>query len=337
MKAPPTLPLPQNFLNERITIALVGAGGNGSQMLAGLARLNAALLALGHPHGLSVTLFDPDLVTDANVGRQMFSPSDVGHSKAVVLINRVNMFYGLNWQAAPLRFKDCRVDMKLIIGCVDSAASRREIFSSMKQNWSGWWLDLGNSEKTGQVILGKHKRITEPDRNAKSKALEMERRPPTVVELFPEMLDKSRPEDLSPSCSLAQSLERQDLFINQTVATFALHLLWTWLRKGSLDFHGYFINLEIGHVQPMPIDPEAWQRIRDARRPVKKTRNALRKPKQKAKAKRTVIAPPTVFASRIAGRSAGLLNPTDKQLRKALEAMANNSRRPVKKKTTRRK
>lgn len=49
------------------------------------------------------------------------------------------------------------------------------------------------------------------------------------------------------------ALERQDLFINQTIATFALQLLWSFIRNGGLDIHGYFINLESGRVSPLPI------------------------------------------------------------------------------------
>ena len=54
-----------------VTVNLIGAGGTGSQVLTCLARLDVTLRALGHP-GLFVTLYDPDIVTDANIGRQLF-------------------------------------------------------------------------------------------------------------------------------------------------------------------------------------------------------------------------------------------------------------------------
>ena len=44
-----------------VTVNLIGAGGTGSQVLTCLARLDVTLRALGHP-GLSVTLYDPDIV-----------------------------------------------------------------------------------------------------------------------------------------------------------------------------------------------------------------------------------------------------------------------------------
>ena len=49
-----------------VTVNLIGAGGTGSQVLTCLARLDAALRGLGHP-GLFVTLYDPDIVTEANI------------------------------------------------------------------------------------------------------------------------------------------------------------------------------------------------------------------------------------------------------------------------------
>ena len=54
-----------------VTVNLIGAGGTGSQVLTCLARLDTALRGLGHP-GLFVTLYDPDTVTEANIGRQLF-------------------------------------------------------------------------------------------------------------------------------------------------------------------------------------------------------------------------------------------------------------------------
>ena len=54
-----------------VTVFVIGAGGTGSQVATGLARMSVALQALGHP-GLHVTVFDPDTVTEANIGRQLF-------------------------------------------------------------------------------------------------------------------------------------------------------------------------------------------------------------------------------------------------------------------------
>ena len=90
--------IPTTLLERPVTVWLLGAGGTGSELLDGLARLHAALLALGHPGGLQVTVWDGDLVSTANLGRQRFWPVDVGHPKATVLVQRLNLFAGLAWE-----------------------------------------------------------------------------------------------------------------------------------------------------------------------------------------------------------------------------------------------
>ena len=55
-----------------VTVLVAGAGGTGYQVITSLARMSVALQALGHP-GLHLTAFDPDTVTEANIGRQLFS------------------------------------------------------------------------------------------------------------------------------------------------------------------------------------------------------------------------------------------------------------------------
>lgn len=91
---------PPRMLADRVRVVLIGCGGNGSQMLTGLARLDHAIRALGHP-GLDVEVHDPDTVSQANIGRQLFSPADVGQFKASVHVQRVNHFFGLDWRAIP--------------------------------------------------------------------------------------------------------------------------------------------------------------------------------------------------------------------------------------------
>ena len=70
---------------------LIGAGGTGSQVLTALARMNHALTELNHA-GLSVRLWDDDVITEANLGRQLFAESELGLYKSVALINRINRF-----------------------------------------------------------------------------------------------------------------------------------------------------------------------------------------------------------------------------------------------------
>lgn len=266
------------LLTRKVKIYLVGAGGNGSQVLSGLARLHLSLLSLGHPGGIDVTVFDSDIVSTSNIGRQLFYATDVGLNKAVVLVHRLNVAFGLDWKAWPERFDGALSDRHrfsapdILISCVDSAASRREIDSVLDGGYQhAYWLDLGNSSSTGQVVLGEPRTSGERRKRTKNSL-----RLPTVTELFPELLDPSIPEDDTPTCSLAEALERQELFICQAVSTHALQMLWSLFRYGGLDFSAQFINLKSGIVTPLLIDPEKWQRFFEPPKKPAKTRSKKR-------------------------------------------------------------
>lgn len=250
----------KHILNERIStrayglngaartrIALVGAGGNGSQMVSCLARMDRALRALGLPP-LSVTLYDPDTVSQANVARQLFYPDDAGLSKAVVLIHRANVGFGLDWRAVPALYaSDAETD--ILITCVDTGAARAQIADALWQ-WADappYWLDIGNEDSTGQVWLGEFPRFLE-DQSASGR-----QRLPCISEVFPHFFDGSVPETDNPSCSLAEALKSQDLFVNDICARMGAHLLWTLLRYAEIEHHGYWINLRDGKVEPQPV------------------------------------------------------------------------------------
>ncbi len=263
-------PIVPELLEGRVSVALVGCGGNGSQILSGLARLHLGMIARGHPAGLHVTVFDPDRVSPANVGRQLFSPSDIGQYKASVLVNRLNLFYGLDWEAVPALFEDAKLAMDgngwsnlyarrfILISAVDTAAARatlhRRIYDP-KQQTPAYWLDMANGQTDGHVIFGQPAIYP---KNAKGKMNPpLLYRPPVVTEVYPELLDDDFVEDNTPSCSLAEALETQGLFVNQHMATWALTLLELLFWRGGLDHHGYHINLLTGCVNPRPI-PETW-------------------------------------------------------------------------------
>lgn len=246
-----------HYLPEEITrpdnpvhIALIGCGGTGSQIISGLARMNEVLKALGHK-GLQVSAVDNDIVSRANIGRQLFSPVDEGRYKSEVLITRVNNFFGLRWEAHNVRItKDSKIShCPIVITAVDNAATRKEVFENLKLTYH---IDTGNTDKTGQVIAGTKERIRQPDMPGTVSKL------PAATELYPEMEDNAKQ---GPSCSLEQALHRQDLFVNQFVATCALQLLWQGFRRGKWEHHGTFINLTNMTVKPLPIDPETWKRM----------------------------------------------------------------------------
>jgi PRTRC genetic system ThiF family protein len=242
-----------------VTVDVVGVGGTGSQMLSGLARINMALLKLGHP-GLNVRAWDPDTVEDGNIGRQLFSPADIGLSKSAVLISRINRAYGFEWNCETHSY-DGRQRSNILITCVDTAAARIAIgerympTKATKANKERiepynapyYWLDLGNMQHTGQVVLGTAGSIAQPKSNLYTTVSSL----PPVTRMF--NLKKIREKNQGPSCSLAEALTKQDLFINSTLAQFGCNLIWKLFREGMIKFHGCYLNLETFIVNPIKI------------------------------------------------------------------------------------
>jgi PRTRC genetic system ThiF family protein len=240
-----------------VRVLVVGCGGNGSAIAAGLPYLHQALLAYGHPEGLHVTLLDPDVISPTNCVRQPFSQSEIALYKSVVLANRLNLFWGLDWQGIPegLDTKQRLDGLDIVIGCVDTRRARGAI-AKCSEDWSeiDYWLDLGNNADSGQFILG------EP-LNRRNRGHKLRLR--TVSEFFPEVTKGEQDGDGLPSCSAAESLDRQEPFVNPTLANHALALLARLFRYGTVSYHGGFVSLSsLAGVQALRVDPRHWQRLR---------------------------------------------------------------------------
>lgn len=229
--------LPQRLATNMhpMKVLLIGAGGNGAEFFDGLMRLHQALIALGGA-GLHVTVIDDDEVSPSNIVRQRFWPHEVGTNKAVALAQRTNMLMGTAWDARPIRYDGQGIHADLVVTAVDNLESRRLVLKHT--NEQTLWLDMGCDRDRGQVILGRM--------GDKTLASEW----PNAVAHFPEMLE--RKDNNRPSCSAAESLARQDLMINQTVAGAAINLLWKMLRTGQADYNGVMIDLAEGDQTAIP-------------------------------------------------------------------------------------
>jgi PRTRC genetic system ThiF family protein len=150
--------VPAALLQRQVRVLVVGCGGNGSAVAAGLPYLHQTLLVQGHPGGLDVTLMDGDLVSATNCVRQPFARHEIGLAKAVVLVSRINLFFGLRWRAVPEHFDGQRDPgpVDVLIGCVDSRAARAKIatWAASHRHGPRYWLDLGNDSAAGQFVLG---------------------------------------------------------------------------------------------------------------------------------------------------------------------------------------
>jgi PRTRC genetic system ThiF family protein len=138
------------------------------------------------------------------------------------------------------------------VGCVDTRAARAAIRDAVS-NWStvSYWLDLGNNADSGQFILGEP--LNERNRRARLRLR-------SASELYPEIVDASLDKDGEPSCSAIEALQRQESFINSTLAQHALALLARLFRYAEINCHGGFINLETGGTSALRVAPKFWRR-----------------------------------------------------------------------------
>ena len=145
------------LLRRRVRVLVVGCGATGSAVAAGLPHLHQALIAYGHPEGLHVTVMDGDLISPTNCVRQPFSRFESGHHKALVLVNRLNLFWNLGWEALAehLTGKEPLDRIDVVISCVDTRASRAVIRDRTSGSSTvAYVLDIRNTSDSGQFILG---------------------------------------------------------------------------------------------------------------------------------------------------------------------------------------
>lgn len=231
---------------EDITVLLVGAGGTGSEMLQRLGRINHTLTTV-YNKMLTVIVVDNDVVTASNVGRQLLSKADIGRYKADVLIERTNRFYGTGWLSYTEKLAPDSFGSRLpniIISCVDNIEARRVIAKRLSYSQIGMpkeyknyiWIDTGNDFNTGNVIISACND-------------EGERVTPSMFQIFKKIKDNKA----VPSCSLAEAIRSQHMFINTFVADVAASMLWDILTKSYIDYSGAFINLENYRISKIPV------------------------------------------------------------------------------------
>lgn len=218
-------------------------------MLTCLGRISHSLQKLGHP-GLHVRVYDADIVTESNIGRQLFPADDTGMNKAIVLTTRINRFFGTSWESIPEYYtQKTTKGANITISCVDTVKSRLEISKALlsleKKTrksepylYPYYWMDFGNTVNSGQVVLGTISEIVQPE----SKIFSTISKLPLITERF-NLLSVDEAES-GPSCSLAEALRKQNLFINSSLAQLGADLLWRMFSEGMIDHAGFYLNLK---------------------------------------------------------------------------------------------
>jgi PRTRC genetic system ThiF family protein len=235
-------------------VVLVGCGGTGSQWASAICRI---LYDLGERglHVPSLHLVDPDRVEPKNVGRQMFTPAEVGRYKAEVLARRFNLSLGLNidWSVEAFSASKHADDNTLLCGAVDNHLARRELAKA-----KCLWIDAGNFKSEGQVVVGNTRNKKDIRASYMGKGLRMGRHLPNAAMLFPALLQADPDEANRPvlSCAELVAAGEQHLLINTLVASAAAHYTYKLLNHEPITTFLTFIGGESLSMRSLPICPE---------------------------------------------------------------------------------
>lgn len=228
-----------------VKIMLVGCGGTGSHMMSHLARMHMALKELGH-QGLDVIAYDNKMVNNINPVRQLFGHSDIGRFKAQVLIERINRFYGLDWEYRNIKWthKNYESEDRIIISCVDTIGSRKDIFKLANNRHHHYVLDIGNGKNYGQVILST--RMSNQPKSGKYIPVEV------LKNLF-QIHGNVKSVPNAESCNVFDSINSQGFMTNSLLAGLGAEMLWKFFNDKVLTYHGVYMNLATMKTTPIPI------------------------------------------------------------------------------------
>lgn len=222
-------------------VVIVGAGGTGAQIARSVARMIYDMRR-AQLHAPSLRIIDPDVVSEKNVGRQLFTAADVGQPKALVLMRRFNLALGLDASAIVEPFETERhlpnsTHSILLIGAVDNEQARRNL-----ANAEGvLWLDCGNFTNAGQVILGNTSKREWVLRQMETDTPTY-RYLPNATLLFPQLLEPE-PLTITPPLSCADlAVGEQGLVINDLIAAIASQYVWKILYRRPIQSFASFID-----------------------------------------------------------------------------------------------
>jgi PRTRC genetic system ThiF family protein len=224
---------------HKITFHVVGVGGTGSHVLNNLARMHKVLKMLEHP-GITVTAYDPDIIENNNIGRQLFYPQDINKNKAVVLISRINRTYGLDWSAEPIYYNEDMVSSNILITCIDRIDVRLSLsyFTYIGKNHLSvfskpiYWIDVGNNKMNGQIYLD--------DYGEKFQRYH---------DIFGKQIVNIDEDNKSDGCNIINSLNEQELFINEFMANLTVDFIYRILKNRIINHNLIFADLLNYNIQ----------------------------------------------------------------------------------------
>ena len=239
---------------REIQLYLVGAGGTGSALADALARLLFHARQKGMD--ISLTIIDPDTISEVNLGRQRFCKAEVGYEKSLSLSLRLNAAFGLDIRAISAPFQPEMVlktgysayhfnnstTKKLIIGAVDNHEARQLLAQTVADGHGNvWWLDAGNAYENGNVYLGnavERKHLSVDETLCVCDGL------PSPALQDPALLQPDPPQpDEATSCAQRTLREEQALMVNTFIAAILAHYCSQWVLRREISVMSTAFNL----------------------------------------------------------------------------------------------
>lgn len=251
--------LPPVAADGTLKFVVVGCGGTGGFVADSLCRL-----LLDRP-GDQVLLMDFDVVEPHNIRRQNFFERDVGMFKSQALAERLSEAYRrpIGYTIAPFVANERMFgNNTVILGCVDNHLARSGIASLFNRNsyQSPWWIDAGNSENSGQVLIGNahQDRLT----GVFSPELNQVARIPHPALQSPQLLIPEKPAFavIEEDCAEAVMTGGQGPTINQMMATLTIEVLRR-LLDGTCTWMGLYVDLDTWSLRTVDATPAAVHKI----------------------------------------------------------------------------
>jgi len=233
--------LGNSFVERRFYVSLVGCGGTGGHAAESLCRLL--------PEHADLILIDHDRVEERNLARQNFIRCDVGGFKSEVLAKRLSQRFnrGVSYSTLPVSMVALPTP-GIVIGCVDNGIARGEIEKQAKKSFApsyfsypSWWVDAGNGDSYGQVIIGNGDKVQFYEKEPEC-CYELPL--PTIQR--PELLKQApRPQ------SCAQN-DEQNPTINLVMAAIVVDIVRR-IIDGTCPWSQLYLDLEAGALTPVYI------------------------------------------------------------------------------------
>lgn len=244
-----------DLLSQPVRVVVAGTGDLAIAGVTLLPYLHRSLLSSGHPGGLQVTVLDGDSVSHTCQRTQPFHEADVGEPASVVLVERMNALWALEWRAVAddLVSAEQLAGVHILLSAVTTAGRRASLAECAAASRLDYWLDLATHPEGAQFVLGEP--LNQRNRAGRGRLR-------VVSELFPETVRRAfDAANESASGNPHDPRYGVEALLASITASHALMLLSRLLLVGSVAHQGGLIGPRGGvqrlRIAPRPIEGAA--------------------------------------------------------------------------------